>query len=231
MLKLLNNGSLFEQFLPAQPCILCGAFSHEGVWCAACDADLPYLGETHCPVCALPSPSGATCGRCLRHAPGFEDAAAVFAYAFPLDKLIQAAKFSGRLVLIDRLADALAQRIHNRPDAIIAMPLHPLRLRERGFNQSLLLAQRISKKLKIPLLSNACERTRNTSPQSTLPWQERGKNMRNAFSCSADLDEKHIAIVDDVMTTGASIEELARTLRRAGAAQVSAWVVARTLPR
>ena len=81
-----------------------------------------------------------------------------------------------------------------------------------------------------PATENACTRTRNTSPQSTLPWQERGKNMRKAFTCTADLGGKHIAI-NDVMTTGASIEELARTLRQAGAKEVSAWVVARTLPR
>jgi len=83
---------------------LCGAFSRAGVWCTACDAELPRLGAAHCPVCALPSPGGATCGRCLQHAPGFAHTAAAFAYAFPVDKLIQAAKFSGQLVLIERLA-------------------------------------------------------------------------------------------------------------------------------
>lgn len=230
MQPLLNNSAIIERLLPEQPCVLCGAFSSAGVWCAACDAELPRLGTAHCPVCALPSLDGATCGRCLRQTPGFAHTVAAFAYAFPVDKLIQAAKFSGQLVLIERLADALAGVIHTRPDGIVGMPLHPLRLRERGFNQSLLLAQRIARQLNIPLLQDACTRTRNTSPQSTLPWQERGKNMRQAFACSADLGGKHIAIVDDVMTTGASIEELARTLRQAGAGQISAWVVARTLP-
>jgi ComF family protein len=110
------------------------------------------------------------------------------------------------------------------------MPLHPLRLRERGFNQSHLLAQHLAKNLNIALLTDVCQRTRNTPPQSSLPWQERGKNMRGAFTCSADLTGKHIAIVDDVMTTGISIEELARSLRQAGAVQISAWVLARTLP-
>lgn len=226
----MNNSAIIKRILPVQPCVLCGAFSPAGVWCAACDAELPRLGAAHCPVCALPSPGGALCGRCLRHTPGFGHTAAAFAYAFPVDKLIQAAKFSGQLVLIERLADALAGVIHTRPDGIVGMPLHPLRLRERGFNQSLLLARRIAGQLNIALLHDACTRTRNTSPQSTLPWQERGKNMREAFACSADLNGKHIAIVDDVMTTGASIEELARTLRKAGACQISAWVVARTLP-
>jgi ComF family protein len=143
---------------------------------------------------------------------------------------VQAIKFSGRLALVNQLADALALRIGTRPDYIVAMPLHVLRLRERGFNQSQLLAQRLARTLGIPLLPHACKRSRNTTPQSLLPWQDRGKNMRGAFTCSADLSGKHIAIVDDVMTTGATIEELAKTLRLKGAIKVSAWVLARTLP-
>lgn len=230
MKDLLNRRLFIEHLLPAQPCTLCGIFSHDGVWCKACDADLPRLTTTHCPVCALPSPHGATCGKCLQRKPGFDRTVAAFAYAFPVDKLIQAVKFSEQLALAAQLADTLAQCISVRPDAIVAMPLHPLRLRERGFNQSLLLAQRLALDLGLPLLRDACQRTRNTMPQSTLPWQTRGKNMRKAFACSQDMSGKHIAIVDDVMTTGASIEELARTLRLAGAAQISAWVVARTLP-
>ena len=227
---MLNSRSFFKQLMPAQPCVLCGALSRDGVWCQACDADLPRLGTSHCPVCALPTHDGATCGRCLQHPPAFNRTVAAYAYAFPLDKLIQAVKFSEQLVLVEQLAAALAQRIDQRPDALVAMPLHPLRLRERGFNQSLLLARSLGKRLNIPLLTDVCERTRNTTPQSSLRWQERGKNMRKAFTCTADLSGKHIAVVDDVMTTGASIEELARTLRQAGAKEVSAWVVARTLP-
>ena len=226
----MNHSLIINRLAPAQPCLLCGAFSHDGIWCKACDTDLPRLSPAHCPVCARPSPLAATCGRCLQRAPGFDHTVAAFAYAFPVDKLIQAVKFSEQLALVNQLAEALAQRITTRPDGIVAMPLHPLRLRERGFNQSLLLAQQLAKQLGIPLLRDACERTRNTTPQSTLPWQQRGKNMRKAFACSADLSGQHIAIVDDVMTTGASIEALAQTLRRAGASQISAWVIARTLP-
>ncbi len=217
--------------MPVQPCILCGAFSMDGVWCRACDADLPRLGSDHCPVCGLPTLNGEICGKCLKHAPSFETTSAAFAYAFPVDKLVQAVKFSGRFALTNQLADALASRITIRPDFIVAMPLHPLRLRERGFNQSYLLAQRLARHFGISLLTDICSRTRNTPHQSSLPWQERGKNMRGAFDCSADLTGKHIAIVDDVMTTGTTIEELARTLRQKGATKVSAWVLARTLPR
>jgi ComF family protein len=155
---------------------------------------------------------------------------AVFAYAFPLNKLILALKYGEKFQLATLLGDLLAQRVTVAPDCIIAMPLHPTRLKERGFNQSLQLAQRIGQQLKLPVLPLACQRMRNTPSQSTLPWNERGKNMRKAFSCLADVAGKHVAIVDDVMTTGATLNELALALINAGATEVSAWVVARTLP-
>ena len=110
------------------------------------------------------------------------------------------------------------------------MPLHPARLRERGFNQSMELARRVGNKLNIPLLSDACQRVRDTPPQTALSWKERGKNIRHAFACTQDLSGKSVAVVDDVMTSGASLNELALTLRNAGASEVSAWVVARTFP-
>jgi len=228
----LNIGTLFARLLPAQPCLLCGAASHAGLCCSACDAELPRLSGTHCPVCALPTVGGNVCGECLKQPPAFDHTVAAYRYAFPVDKLIQALKFREHLILVDYLADALAQRIAVRPDCIVALPLHPARLRERGFNQSLLLARRIARQLDIPLLADACERLRNTPPQSTLPWKERDKNMRQAFMCKpgGKVRGKHVAIVDDVMTTGASTGELARALKSAGASEVSVWVVARTLP-
>ena len=229
---LLDIGAKFKRKLPAQPCLLCGAASQVGLCCDACTAELPRLTEARCPICALPTLAGSVCGECLLQPPPFDHTVAAFSYNFPLDKLIQALKFHDRLVLVDYLADAIVARVDTRPDHLVALPLHPTRLRERGFNQSLLLARRISRRLDIPLLSDACERVRNTPPQSSLPWKERDKNMRHAFVCKPDIDVrgKHIAIVDDVMTTGASIGELARALKLAGAREVSAWVVARTLP-
>lgn len=157
---------------------------------------------------------------------------AAFSYEFPLDKLVQALKFREHLILVNFLADALARRVIIPPTHLVAMPLHPTRLQERGFNQSQLLAQRLARYFDLPLLTGACERVRNTAPQSSLPWKERDKNMRQAFACNPEVDlrGKHIAIVDDVMTTGASTSELARMLKKAGAREVSVWVVARTLP-
>lgn len=216
--------------LPAQPCLLCGAFSHNGAWCKACDGALPYLTAPHCPQCALPTHNGDICGRCLKHKPQFDRTLAVFAYTFPLDKLVQALKFGEHLMLVRSLADCLAHSVEARPDCIIPMPLHPLRLRERGFNQSMELARRVANKLDIPLLPHACQRVRDTPPQSALAWKERGKNVRKAFICAQDLSGLKVAVVDDVMTSGASLNEVSIALRRGGASEVSAWVIARTLP-
>jgi ComF family protein len=191
---------------------------------------LPYLSRTCCPVCALPTPDGSVCGHCLKHTPHFDHTVAVFAYAFPVDKLVQALKYGEQLALADALARHLVQRVEQRPDRIVAMPLHPARLRERGFNQSLELARSIARNLNIPLLTDSIRRIRNTAPQAALPWKERKHNMRNAFACNADLNGLHIGVVDDVMTSGITLNELARILRGAGAREVSAWVVARTLP-
>lgn len=227
---ILDIRTQIERALPAQPCLLCGAASRNGAWCLPCDAALPYLTAPHCPVCALPTLHGAVCGRCLKHPPQFDRTVAAYAYAFPLDKLVQALKFNEQLLLAQQLANKLAQRVAIRPDCIIAMPLHPARLRERGFNQSLELARRIARLLDVPLLSHVCQRVRDTPPQSAMTWKERGKNMRQAFTCPENLAGQHIAVVDDVMTSGASLNGVAHALRRAGAREVSAWVVARTLP-
>ena len=116
-------------------------------------------------------------------------------------------------------------------DLIIPLPLHPLRLRERGFNQAYELAQPISTARGWPIDTHVCSRTRNTPAQAELPWRERVKNIRGAFHCAADLTGKSIALVDDVMTTGASLDECARTLKLHGAARVTLLVVARALPK
>lgn len=218
--------------LPAQPCVLCGSMSRDGLWCAACDCALPYLDAPHCPVCALPTPGGEICGQCLQHSPAFTRATAVFGYTFPLDKLMQAMKYGEQIALARAFAGKLARRIDktNLPDCAIPMPLHPAKLRERGFNQSLLLAARVARELDVKLLHNTCQRVRDTPPQSALPWKERKKNVRGAFRCDADLTGKRVVLVDDVMTTGASLDALATAVQKMGASEIGVWVVARTLP-
>jgi ComF family protein len=227
----LNIRAGFKQILPAQPCVLCGSMSHDGLWCDSCDAALPYLNAPHCPVCALPTRAGEVCGHCLAHPPLFGSTTAIFGYAFPLDKLIQGMKYGEQLALAHAFAKKMLQRIDksNFPDYVIAMPLHPAKLRERGFNQSLLLAATVARELKLKLLPNACRRVRDTPPQSALPWKERKKNVRNAFSCDRDLAGKRVALVDDVLTTGASLNALAEAVSKKGAIEISAWVVARTI--
>jgi ComF family protein len=158
-------------------------------------------------------------------------------YAFPIDALLHSLKYRTNLALAPVLADLLLAQIDKAalPDFIVPMPLHPVRLRKRGFNQAIEIARRISKKSGVPLLPALCRRVRDTASQTGLPWKEREKNIRDAFDCEGKLNEKqlngkHIAIVDDVMTTGATLNELARVLRKCGAVHISAWVVARTLP-
>jgi ComF family protein len=205
--------------------------SHDGLWCSACDLSLPYLTTAHCPVCALPTPRGEVCGHCLTKPPVFHRTVAVFGYQFPLDRLIQQMKYHEQLALAHVFAEKLIQAIDQTPlpDFIIAMPLHPAKLQSRGFNQAQLLAAPLSRHFNIPLLSSACHRLRDTPSQTSLPWKERSKNMRSAFGCNVDFTEKHIALVDDVMTTGASLNALAEAVKKRGARQISAWVVARTI--
>lgn len=228
-----NIRSIVRRLLPAQACVLCGVMSEDGLWCRACDESLPYLPDDHCPVCALPAPGGQACGHCLSRPPSYTRTCATFRYAFPLDKLIQGMKYGDQLPLAHELARRLSLRLGKNapPDCVIPMPLHPAKLRERGYNQSMLIATAVSKQLGLALLADAAKRTRNTPAQSTLPWKDREKNVRDAFSCDIDLHGKHVALVDDVLTTGASMNALAKTIRKCGATEISVWVVARTIRR
>ena len=178
----------------------------------------------------MPLTSGTVCGACLDRSPRFDRAEAPFAYRFPVDALIHALKYGGRLALASTLGEALAQAVPHDVDAIVPMPLARSRLVERGFNQALEIARVVATRTGIPLLPLACRKVVDTPPQATLPWKDRAKNVRRAFVCDADLRGKRIAVVDDVLTTGATLSEVARVLRKAGAAEVAGWVVARTLP-
>ncbi len=177
---------------------------------------------------------GLTCGHCLHAPSAFDRTIAALRYEFPLDVLIQELKYRHQFALVPLLGAALAERARqsaSRPDVLIPMPVHPARLRERGFNQALELAKAVAGRLDLPILAQGAERIRATPPQVGLPWKERAKSVRGAFSCSADLGGKHVAVVDDVMTTGTSLHELSIALRKQGATEISAWVVARTVGR
>ncbi len=199
-----------------------------GILCAACRAELPRLEGALCPRCALPSPGAALCGRCLAETPEYDATVAPLAYDFPADALVHALKFRGELSLASFLGKLLAERIAQREtiDLVIPVPLSAARLRGRGYNQALEIARHLPGKLDF----SSCVRERDATPQTELPWAQRRRNVRGAFACRRSLEGARVAVVDDVMTTGATLDEMARTLKRAGAARVVNWVLARTLP-
>ena len=230
---ILNGCTNIMQLVLPHHCLLCGSPNSSGVLCAPCHASLPWHDGPQCGQCALPTTAGETCGHCLQTPPAFDRTIATLRYEFPLDVLIQRLKYHHQLALAPLLGNALAELASmsaSRPDVLIPMPLHPSRLRERGFNQAQELARIVARKLDIPLLVQGAERIRATPPQVGLPWKERAKSVRGAFSSTVDLSGKHVAILDDVMTTGTSLHELSLALRRQGAMEISTWVVARTLP-
>jgi ComF family protein len=214
-----------------QACALCSAPTGTALICAACAGALPRL-PTACPRCALPSPGADLCGRCLAHPPAFDRSRATFVYAFPLDRLVQTFKYHGTLAYADWFAQAMLEERAEPPaaDVLIPIPLSRGRQRERGFNQALEIAKPLSRWTGIALSASAAMRVRDTPPQASLPWSERAKNIRGAFACAAELTAKRVVVIDDVMTTGASLDEFAAILKRAGAASVENWLVARTLP-
>lgn len=174
---------------------------------------------------------GERCGACLSDAPAFDATVAAWRYGWPLDRLIPAWKYRGELTLTAPLADGLARQaslVADRPDMLLPMPLHATRQRERGFNQSRELAARLARKMQLPLADDMVDRIKATPPQASLPWKERRKAVKHAFAVRGDIVGSHIALIDDVMTTGASLHELARTLKSAGARRVDCWVLART---
>lgn len=211
---------------------MCGGASGHALLCGDCTNDLPYHRTPACPICALPTAGGETCGACLKHPPAFSRTLAAFDYAFPVDALLHAFKYSGQLPVAEALAQPLADLARTRPlpDALVPMPLHPARLKERGFNQAMELARALSRRLNVPVLPDAVVRQKDTAPQAGLPWKERRRNIRGAFDCRQDFTGKRLAVVDDVMTTGATLGELAKTLTKNGA-EVELWVVARTLEK
>jgi len=156
---------------------------------------------------------------------------AAYRYDFPVSVLIQRLKYAAELAVAPWLADRLLETVEQDrlPDMIVPMPLHEDRLKERGFNQAALIGERLAAKLRLPIDYAACLRVKATRPQVELPIKERRGNLRGAFVCERDLTGRHVALVDDVMTSGASLEELARVVRKAGASHVSAWVVARAV--
>ena len=216
-------------------CLLCGDAGRGGRdLCAGCEAELPVV-TARCGRCAIPLPQGMgdgqACGSCQLDPPPFHHCLAAFDYAAPLDYLLLGLKFGERLVVARSLGglmlERLASQIVDTPELLMPVPLHPSRLRERGFTQSLELARPLARRLGLPLDVQACRRQRNTPPQAELSARHRQRNIKGAFVTQGRLDGCRIAIIDDVMTTGSTVREMARTLLAAGAAEVQVWVCAR----
>jgi ComF family protein len=212
-----------------QPCVLCAAACGSALMCARCEAAMPFAGDG-CPRCALASPGNALCGRCLATPPPYERTIAAWRYAFPADRLLQALKYEGRLALADPLGDALAAAVAARgdvPDILVALPLSRERQRRRGFNHAHEIARRVAFRVGAPLEAGLA-RVRDAPPQAGLPLRERAGNVRDAFAATRSFDGMRVGLVDDVMTTGATLRAASRALLAAGARSVDALVVART---
>ncbi|MCK5383099.1 MAG: ComF family protein [Gammaproteobacteria bacterium] len=215
-------------------CQLCGTASATGLClCQPCRNEAPWLANV-CARCSLPlaaSRDDSLCGRCQKQAPMFDATTALFHYRPPVDYLIKRLKFSSELAIVPLLSGLLANRLASRdaslPELLLPVPLHRSRLQERGFNQATELARAVAGLLEIRTTHRLCRRNRKTEPQSLLTHNARRLNLRNAFTVNSDRMPGHVAIIDDVMTTGHTANELARALKGAGVRRVEVWVIAR----
>ena len=219
--------------LLAPRCLVCAEPGDQGMdLCAACHAALPWNLDA-CRQCglALTGP-GTHCGQCQFSPPPYTVTQAAFRYAFPVDRLLPRFKFHGDLAAGAVLATLMQWSLDpaERPDALIPVPLHVSRLRQRGYDQALELAKALSRECRLPLCRGRLVRLRATQAQTELGADDRQRNVSDAFGLrdGASLP-RHVALIDDVMTTGATVGECARTLRAAGVQRVDIWTVARAL--
>lgn len=211
-------------------CLLCEAAP--GLLCPDCRALLPVL-KLGCSRCAIALPQPGICGTCQQHPPAFTHATALFGYQPPLIQLIHRFKYYQQLsvgrLLGGLLAEGLAARLTPPyPELLLPVPLHWTRLWQRGFNQALELAHPVARQLGIPVRWDCLRRIRATPPQRGLSSAVRRQNVRGAFTVTRPLAVQHVALVDDVLTTGQTAAEIAVTLRQAGVARVDVYALART---
>jgi len=224
--------------LISKQCLLClSPTNNKHLLCAGCEKDLPE-NTYHCIICAIPfttSQSNAlelVCGKCQKHPPNYTTSVIPHIYAAPLKQLITQLKFHGNLsyapLLAQNFINSITRRKDKLPECIIPVPLHTQRLHERGFNQAIELARIIANQLNIPLNYSFCQREKSTPFQSGLSAKQRMQNLKNAFSITKQHSYKHVAIFDDVVTTGTTVNELARKLKQSGVEIIEVWAIART---
>lgn len=218
-------------------CVLCGARGSNSMdLCQACRAELPD-NRASCSRCAEPLPDAigrdTLCGACQRDPPPYHRCRTAFRYQYPLPHLIAEAKFRSRFNVIRVLGQCLAATLVDAEVGargsvrLIPVPLHPNRLRERGYNQSLELARVLARELPLTIDTRSSIRARPTRPQIELTLKERADNVKDAFQVVQPIDDEPIVILDDVVTTGSTVSALARVLLAAGARSVEVWAVAR----
>jgi len=238
---MLNTQRFFPSildFVLQNRCVLCEAISHQEISiCQDCVEDLPWLTQA-CERCGKPlviQSDSKECGDCLKQKPPYDKTFASFHYDYPIDYLITMLKFHNKLLFAKILGVLLIKTItekHNSsfpfPELIIPVPLHYKRLRKRGFNQALEIAKPIARRLDIPIGSQLVSRIKSTKPQSLTLAKDRKKNIKGAFIIKDKIRAKHIAIVDDLVTTGNTVAELSRLLRKNGVERIEVWACAKT---
>lgn len=237
-----QSRTLARRLSPAGLCVCCLAPAQQDGLCQGCLDDLPVL-HYGCHRCALPLTFGVprgnsdtlTCGHCIKHPPPFVRTFALWRYQFPVDRMISRYKYDGQraygrpllAAYSTGLAGALAAGRLNAPDLLLPVPMHRARRRRRGFNQAEDIAEAISQRTGIPWSGRHLDKTRATPSQRTLSRKQRLQNLRGAFTVTGVLPAR-VALVDDVMTTGATMRTLARLLQAQGVVEVQVWVMART---
>lgn len=240
--------TVYHKIFPPQ-CVFCRMRSGDNRQvCEGCEDDLPWIKQA-CKCCGRDTAAGDVvqaldqdvghsgdslmCGVCLKRRPPYYVALSCFRYSRPIDQSISAFKYFHRFVYRQVLVGYLIERIARHyeadtfPEVMLPVPLHRTRLRERGFNQALELARPIRKVFGIPIDIKSCQRVRPTKPQSHIPSNKRHPNVRGAFDVTLQQPYRHVAIVDDVVTTGATVSELSKALKKAGVKRVDVWSVAK----
>lgn len=224
-----NLSAGFANTLAPLQCHFCEAQSGRAI-CSSCEKYLPW-NEPACRACAAPLTAGALCASCLAQSPPQDKAWTAFRYEAPIALQIVELKFHGKLipsrVLGVLMAEKLAARAEPLPEMLIPVPLHWRRLQRRGYNQSQELARELSARLSLPLCADLARRLSPTREQTALTAADRRRNVRGVFSVSKAVAGRRIALLDDVITTGATVAELARSARKAGAAHIEVWAAAR----
>ncbi len=217
-----------ERALP-QTCFFCGDSARETV-CEPCAAKIPRLGEQICPRCQLPASNSEVCGRCIKKPPVWQHLVAEWQYDFPITAAITSAKYHHAFPIFRWVAAQRREWPFDASATMIPVPLAELRLQSRGYNQAQLIANEMAKRFALRVDADAVIRIRETDIQQRLNWVERRRNVRHAFAATRSLAAESVVLVDDVLTTGSTLNEMARAAYDAGASRVDAYVLARVQP-